>query len=183
MWVKRLPFCLDPIVTWVYRVRLTEDGRNLMALFCLFLFGGAECLPCLFSHSYFFHLFVRRGNRRIRLGTSPACAWRIRIVGKKLFLSTWFFATVLTTKLKNAQFCTSQKCEINLFYIYFAYIIQNWFLSPSGDLGISLVWHNLSGPDPTATFRSDFWNPFQSELNYLWRVFSCSQDDIRWFSD
>ena len=69
--VIRLPFCLDPIVTWVYRVRLTEDGRNLMALFCLFLFGGAECLPCLFSHSYFFHLFVRRGNRRIRLGTSP----------------------------------------------------------------------------------------------------------------
>ena len=128
VWVMRLPFCLDPIVTWVYRVRLTEDGRNLMALFCLFLFGGAECLPCLFSHSYFFHLFVRRGNRRIRLGTSPACDWRVRIVGKKLFLSTWFFAAVLTTKLKNAQFCTcsSQNSDIYLFCIYFMYIIQNW---------------------------------------------------------
>ena len=55
-------------------------------------------------------------------------------------------------------------------------IIQ--FLSPSGDLGISLVWdNNRTGP----TFWSDCWNPLQSELNYLWGVLSCSQDDIRWF--
>ena len=27
------------------------------------------------------------------------------------------------------------------------------FLSPSGDLGISLVWHNLSGPHPTTPPR------------------------------
>ena len=48
-------------------------------------------------------------------------------------------------------------------------------LSPSGDLGISLVWHNLSPPDPTtATFRSDCWNPLQTELNHLWWVLSCS---------
>ena len=54
-------------------------------------------------------------------------------------------------------------------------------LSPSGDLGISLVWHNLSPPHRTATFRFECWNPLQSELNYLWGVLSCSQDDIRWF--
>ena len=28
---------------------------------------------------------------------------------------------------------------------------------------------------------SDCWNPLQAELNYLWWVLSCSQDDIRWF--
>ena len=56
----------------------------------------------------------------------------------------------------------------------------NTLLSPSGDLGIGLVWHNLS-PDRTATFRFECWNPLQSELNYLWGVLSCSQDDIRWF--
>ena len=55
------------------------------------------------------------------------------------------------------------------------------FLSPSGDLGIGLVWDNLSNPIPTANFRSDCWNPLQTELNYLWWVVSCSQDDIRWF--
>ena len=53
-----------------------------------------------------------------------------------------------------------------------------WFLSPSGDLGIGLVWHNLSPPDPT--FQSDCWNPLQNELNYLWWVLSCSQDNIKW---
>ena len=56
------------------------------------------------------------------------------------------------------------------------------FLSPSGDLGIGLVWHNLSGPHPTPpTFWSHCWNPLQTELNFLWGVLSCSQDDIRWF--
>ena len=43
-------------------------------------------------------------------------------------------------------------------------------LSPSGDLGIGLVWDNLS----TTTFRSDCWNPLQTELNHLWWVLSCS---------
>ena len=52
-------------------------------------------------------------------------------------------------------------------------------LSPSGDLGIGLVWDNPTGPDRT-TFRSDCWSPLQTELKYLWRVLSCSQDDIRW---
>ena len=52
--------------------------------------------------------------------------------------------------------------------------VLNILLSPSGDLGISLVWHNLSPPHPTATFRSDCWNPLQTELNYLWWVLSCS---------
>ena len=27
--------------------------------------------------------------------------------------------------------------------------VHFWLLSPSGDLGISLVWHNLSPPHPT----------------------------------
>ena len=49
----------------------------------------------------------------------------------------------------------------------------------SGDLGIGLVWHNLYPSDPS--FRSDCWNPHQTELNYLWWVLSCSQDDIRCF--
>ena len=31
------------------------------------------------------------------------------------------------------------------------------------------------------TMFSDCWNPLQAELNYLWWVLSCSQDDIRWF--
>ena len=56
------------------------------------------------------------------------------------------------------------------------------FLSPSGDLGIGLVWDNHPTPPHwTTTFRSDCWNPLQTELNYLWRVLSCSQDNIRWF--
>ena len=45
------------------------------------------------------------------------------------------------------------------------------FLSPSGDLGIGLVWDNH--PDQT-TFRPDCWNPLQTELNHLWWVLSCS---------
>ena len=53
------------------------------------------------------------------------------------------------------------------------------FLSPSGDLGIGLVWDNH--PDRTGpTFWSDCWNPLQTELNYLWGLLSCSQDDIAW---
>ena len=31
------------------------------------------------------------------------------------------------------------------------------------------------------TMFSNCWNPLQAELNYLWWVLSCSQDDIRWF--
>ena len=31
------------------------------------------------------------------------------------------------------------------------------------------------------TMFSHCWNPLQAELNYLWWVLSCSQDDIRWF--
>ena len=54
------------------------------------------------------------------------------------------------------------------------------FLSLSGDLGIGLVWDYH--PHHRTTFRSECWNPLQTELNYLWRrVLSCSQDDIRWF--
>ena len=55
--------------------------------------------------------------------------------------------------------------------------IRLCFLSPSGDLGIGLVWDNPTGP----TFWSHCWNPLQTELNYLGGVLSCSQDDIRWF--
>ena len=47
------------------------------------------------------------------------------------------------------------------------------FLSPSDDLGIGLVWDNLS-PPPT-------FGPTQTELIYPWGVLNCSQDDIRWF--
>ena len=56
------------------------------------------------------------------------------------------------------------------------YVLQifSMFLSPSGDLGIGLVWDNPTGSDPTATFRSDCWNPVQTELNYLWWFLSCS---------
>ena len=62
------------------------------------------------------------------------------------------------------------------------HICPYWYttalLSTSRDLGIGLVWDNLStGP----TSWSDCWNPLQTELNYLWWVLSCSQDDIRWF--
>ena len=51
--------------------------------------------------------------------------------------------------------------------------------SLSGDLGIGLVWDNH--PPQPPTFWSDCWNPLQTELNYLWWVLSCSQDDIRCF--
>ena len=50
---------------------------------------------------------------------------------------------------------------------------QHYFLSPSGDLGIGLVWDNHP-PHQTTTFRSDCWNPLQTELNHLWWVLSCS---------
>ena len=60
--------------------------------------------------------------------------------------------------------------------IHLHLIILHFFLSPSGDLGIGLVWHNLSPLDhPTPpTFWSHCWNPLQTELNYLWWV-RCSQ--------
>ena len=52
------------------------------------------------------------------------------------------------------------------------------FLSPSGDLGIGLVWdNNRTGP----TFWWDCWNPLQTELDHQWWVLSYSQDDTRWF--
>ena len=37
--------------------------------------------------------------------------------------------------------CYLDMCDANLVLRY-----TGWFLSPSGDLGISLVWHNLSPP-------------------------------------
>ena len=45
----------------------------------------------------------KEGESSYQIGDQPF-AWRLRIVGKKLFLSTWFFAALLITKLKNAQF-------------------------------------------------------------------------------
>ena len=71
---------------------------------------------------------------------------------------------------------------VNILFLFIMIITINRFLSPSGDLGIGLVWDNLSNPPHrTAAFWSDCWNPLQTELNYLWLVLSCSQDDIRWF--
>ena len=49
-------------------------------------------------------------------------------------------------------------------------------LSPSGDLGIGLVWDNLSLSH--TTFRYECWNHVQAELYYLWWG---SQDDVRYF--
>ena len=72
-------------------------------------------------------------------------------------------------------------------WVWFGFVcliwwVSVWFLSPSGDLGIGLVWdNNRTPPHPTATFRSDCWNPLQRELNYLWLVLICSQDDFRRF--
>ena len=66
-------------------------------------------------------------------------------------------------------------------YIHVKYTChRKVLLSLSGDLGIGLVWDNLSLPHRT-TFRSECWNPLQTELKYLWWVLSCYQDDIRWF--
>ena len=51
------------------------------------------------------------------------------------------------------------------------------------DLGIGLVWdnHHPHHHHHPAAFWSECWNPLQTELNNLWQVLSCSQDDIRWF--
>ena len=70
---------------------------------------------------------------------------------------------------------TIQHRRVSVLFLHFG------LLSPSGDLGIGLVWDNPTGPHRTTTFQSDCWNPLQTELNYLWGVLSCSQDDIRWF--
>ena len=76
------------------------------------------------------------------------------------------FALLLTTCFLTGEF-------LHFFYLF--------LLSPSGDLGIGLVWDNPTPPRTGPTFWSDCWNPLQSELNYLWGVLICSQDDIRWF--
>ena len=49
--------------------------------------------------------------------------------------------------------------------------ILNW-------IRLGIVNHYITS---NATFQSVCWNPLQTELNYLWWVFSYSQDDIRWF--
>ena len=77
-------------------------------------------------------------------------------------------------------------CFVRFFYFAalscFIFSALSAFLSPSGDLGIGLVWDNPTPPHPTGqTFWSHCWNPLQTELNYLGGVLSCSQDDIRWF--
>ena len=74
---------------------------------------------------------------------------------KNCFLCEWYMSFEL-------DICSSA-VDILLFNL----------LSPSGDLGIGLVWDNH--PHPTGpTFWSDYWNPLQTELNYLWWVLSCS---------
>ena len=64
------------------------------------------------------------------------------------------------------------------------YFLLSWtvfaFLSPSGDLGIGLVWDNLSPPHPTTHFLARLLKSLSKWMN-LWRVLSCSRDDIRWF--
>ena len=60
----------------------------------------------------------------------------------------------------------SDKCNIDVILFEGRAV----FLSPSGDLGIGLVWDN----NPTTTFRFDCWNLLQTELNHLWWVLSCS---------
>ena len=93
------------------------------------------------------------------------------------------FPCTLGEKSKSVSFsrvyvCVKAKLTLVSFFLLF-FLCTFPLLSPSGDLGISLVRRNRTPP----TFWSDCWNPLQSELNYLWGVLSCSQDDIRWFSD
>ena len=57
---------------------------------------------------------------------------------------------------------TIQHRRVSVLFLHFG------LLSPSGDLGIGLVWDNPTGPHRTTTFQSDCWNPLQTELNYLW---------------
>ena len=55
------------------------------------------------------------------------------------------------------------------------------FLSPSGDLGIGLVWdNNPTGPD---SFLVRLLKSSSNWTKLSMMVLSCSQDDIRWFSD
>ena len=73
-----------------------------------------------------------------------------------------------------------------------------WLLSPSGDLGIRLVWHNLSGPPRSFLVRllksSSNWTKlsmigpqlFSGWYQMILDVFQCSQlfsDVFRLFSD
>ena len=63
-------------------------------------------------------------------------------------------------------------------------IVSLWLLfSPSGDLGIGLIWDNHLIPIHPTPYNFLVWELKSSstELNYLWWVFGCSQDDVRCF--
>ena len=155
-----------------------------------------------------------------------ACAkksWRYQLQSKNNLTASYNICNLTST------FFYSRRCHLLNLLSFVS------FLSPSGDLGIGLVWDNHPTPPhqttthflvrllksssnwtkssmmghqlflgwyqmildvfrcshvfwcfPTVfhcflTMFSDCWNPFQADLNYLWWVLSCSQDDIRWF--
>ena len=91
-----------------------------------------------------------------------------------------FIVDVMNQFQVKIWFFTSAKCTS---YNWSLKPVACWrcsiFLSPSGDLGIDLVWDNWTRPvqtSPPPTFWSHCWNPLQTEPNFLG---SCYQDDFR----
>ena len=86
-----------------------------------------------------------------------------------------------STKLLSGTMCVLRswsrgKCLSKLSH----FTLLNIILSPSGDLGVALIWDNHPST-PLAASWLDRWNPLPTELNYLWWVLSCFRDDIRSF--
>ena len=119
----------------------------------------------------------------------------------RIFQSYWSPKTIL-----ELSFCLCLNWGINSSWpmsraqlVPETHSIANIFLSTSGDLGIGLVWHNLSGPHPTHFLvpllkSSSNWTKFSMRGPQLFSgwyqmilgVFRCSQqfpDVFRLFSD
>ena len=104
------------------------------------------------------------------------CEWKPSVETTWLRSSSWGDHKIGWCQREQTSLVQTQLQEDSMLFITVRWS-RNW----SG-----LVWSEITYPHPTTTFRSDCWNPLQTELNYLWWVLSCSQDDIIWlymFSD
>ena len=89
-----------------------------------------------------------------------------RISYMMLYIITAEYLIEYRTKWERQSRVQSTSC--------FSFLVLVTFLSPSGDLGIGLVWDNHPSYPTRPTFWSVCWNPLQTELKYLWWFLSCS---------
>ena len=112
-------------------------------------------LPCLITQHCDFHRICQKEMLAANIedadlsNASEGKLWALdQIQGSEISLNAFIlhFVAVFRGKIGVAFHFIIDNANCFISYLYKCILNILKFLSPSGDLGISLVWHNLSGP-------------------------------------